>query len=86
MRRKVHWRTLSLSLIGACLLVVASLNLTSAQPSTSGNRAASAPRVFTPTRGTGKLAGIVDLAKTPKLAPPAPRRLRPSRRSVVVIR
>ncbi|HEY7092724.1 MAG TPA: hypothetical protein VH393_06070, partial [Ktedonobacterales bacterium] len=67
MRRKVHWRTISL--VGACLLVVASLNFAGAQPNTNGNRAASAPRVHTPTRRAGKLAGIVDLAKTPKLTP-----------------
>jgi hypothetical protein len=70
MRRKVHWRTISLSLVGACLLVVASLSGTGAQPNISGNRAASAPKVHRPIRGTsGKLAGIVDLAKTPKLTP-----------------
>jgi hypothetical protein len=69
MRRKVHWRTLSLSLVGACLLIVASLSGTGAQPNISKNRAASAPKVYTPTRRTGKLAGIVDLAKTPTLAP-----------------
>src|SRR5689334_23380182 len=69
MRRKVHWRAFSLSLVGACLLVVASLNFAGAQPNTSGNRATSAPKVHTPTRRTGKLAGIVDLAKTPKLTP-----------------
>jgi hypothetical protein len=67
MRQKVHWRTISLSLVGACLLIVASLSGTGAQPNTSGNRATSAPRVYTPTRRAGKLAGIVDLAKTPKL-------------------
>ena len=79
MRRRGHWRTISLSLVGACLLVVASLSGTGAQPNTSGNRAASAPKVHTPTRRTGKLAGIVDLAKTPKLTPSS-QRLRPARR------
>ena len=79
MRRKVYWRTISLSLVGVCLLIVASLSGTGAQSNTSGNHATSAPKVHTPTRGTGKLAGIVDLAKTPKLTP-APRRLRPARR------
>src|SRR6476620_4481892 len=70
MRRKVDWRTISLSLVGVCLLVVATLSGTGAQPNTSGNRAASAPTGQTPTRGTSvELAGIVDLAKTPKLAP-----------------
>jgi hypothetical protein len=69
MRLKASWRTLAFSLVGVCLLSVASLGVIGAQPNTSGNRAASAPRVSTPTRGTGKLAGIVDLAKTPKLTP-----------------
>jgi hypothetical protein len=71
MRRKAHWRIISLSLVGACLLVVASLNFAGAQPKINGNRAASAPKAHTPTRRTGKLAGIVDLAKTPKLTPGA---------------
>jgi hypothetical protein len=84
MRRKAHWRTLSLSLLGACLLVVASLSGTGAQSNTSGNRATSAPKVHTPTRRNGKLAGIVDLAKTPTLtpAPRLPRPLRQSSRSI----
>jgi hypothetical protein len=61
---------LALSLVGVSLLTVASLNFASARPNTSGNRAASAPRVYKTTKGTsGELAGIVDLAKTPKLAP-----------------
>jgi hypothetical protein len=51
------------------LLVLATLGVIGAQPNTSGNRAASAPRVYTPTSGTGKLAGIVDLTKTPTLTP-----------------
>jgi hypothetical protein len=71
MRPKHSWRILTLSVAGVSLLIVASLNFAGAQPNTSGNRAASAPRVHTPTRRTGKLAGIVDLAKTPKLTPGA---------------
>jgi hypothetical protein len=53
MRRKAHWRIISLSLVGACLLVVASLNFAGAQPKINGNRAASAPKAHTPTRRTG---------------------------------
>src|SRR5262249_27262075 len=47
-------------------------------PNPSGNRAASAPRVYTPTKGTMKLAGIVDLAKAPKLTPGAQTSATPS--------
>jgi hypothetical protein len=68
MRLPASWRTLALSLVGACLLVIASLNLASAQPAAHGNRAASAPKLYTPSKRTGKLAGIVDLSKAPKLA------------------
>ena len=86
MRRKVYWRTISLSLVGVCLLIVASLNFAGAQPNTSGNRATSAPRVHTPTRGaSSKLAGIVDLAKTPKLTPSS-QAPATARRSVLAIR
>jgi hypothetical protein len=71
MRLTVSWRTLTLSLVSAFLLIIASISVSGAQPNTSGNRAASAPRVYTPTKGTMKLAGIVDLAKAPKLTPGA---------------
>ena len=71
MRLKTSWRILALSLVGVSLLTVASLNFAGAQPNISGNHAASAPKVYTPTRRIGKLAGIVDLAKTPKLTPGA---------------
>ncbi|HEY7092935.1 MAG TPA: hypothetical protein VH393_07140 [Ktedonobacterales bacterium] len=68
---KSYWRILATSLVSVCLLTAASISALGAQPNTAGNRAASAPRIYTPIKGTGKLAGIVDLAKTPKLTPGA---------------
>jgi hypothetical protein len=70
MSLKTSWRILATSLVGVCLLTAASISITSAQPNTAGNRAARAPRVYTPTfGGTGKLGGVVDLAKLPKIIP-----------------
>src|SRR6185312_8911657 len=71
MHIKQSWRSIAMSLVGVCLLTAASISTIGAQPNTAGNRAASAPRVYTPIKGTGKLAGTVDLAKAPKLSPGA---------------
>ena len=50
MHLKQSWRSIAMSLVGVCLLTAASISTIGAQPNTAGNRAASAPRVYTPSR------------------------------------
>ncbi|HEX3270187.1 MAG TPA: hypothetical protein VHR15_06030 [Ktedonobacterales bacterium] len=62
------WRHIATSIVAFSLVTVFFINLANvARANTSGFHVASAPRVYTPVKGTVKLAGVVDLAKAPKV-------------------
>jgi hypothetical protein len=68
MHLRKSWRTIAASVVGASLLMVASISFAGAHANTSGNRAASAAKLASPSgKVTAKYGGIVDLSKLPTL-------------------
>jgi hypothetical protein len=71
-RTPTRWRLGLFSVATCLLLLISTLSIAQAKGATytgGATTASSAPRVYAPIKATGKLAGITDLSKAPRLIP-----------------